>query len=119
MKSICQFFTVSFALLTPLFAERVEYNTCYAEWSDKELVIGNDLVERKWTIKQGLLSAFSIKDKKTDTEWLRQAGRQSAPHPGGTIANEERTLTFSSQKGKRNPVEKESLTVHLTAKGKE
>ena len=107
MKFTVQLITVSFLLLTPSFtkgAERVEHNGCYAEWSDKELVIGNALVERKWTIKQGLLSAVSLKDKASSTEWLRQAGRQPAPHPGGSLAAEERKLTFSSKKGKQNHI---------------
>ncbi|MEJ6780052.1 MAG: alpha-galactosidase [Akkermansiaceae bacterium] len=126
MKFTVQLFTVSFLLLTPTFAkgtERVEHNGCYAEWSDKELTIGNGLVERKWTIKEGLLSAVSLKDKASSTEWLRQAGRQPAPHPGsgpgGSLATEERKLTFSSKNGKQNPVEADSLVVNLIAKGEQ
>lgn len=117
MKFTAQLFTFSLLLLTPTFAERVEHNGCYAEWNDKELVIGNALVERKWTINQGLLKAVSLKDKANDLEWLRQAGRQPAPHPGGNLVAEERKLTFSSQNGKQNPVERDSLVVNLTAKG--
>jgi alpha-galactosidase len=119
MKFAAHFFTVSLLLLTPAFAERIEHNGCYAEWSDKELVVGNTLVERKWTIKQGLLSAVSLKDKSNNTEWLRQSGRQPAPHPGGNLATGERKLTFSSQNGKRNPVETDSLIVNLVAKGEQ
>ena len=117
MKPAYRFIALFLFLLQSSFAERVEHKGCYAEWSDKELVIGNDLVERKWTIDQGLLKAASIKDKKTGTEWIRQPGRQPAPHPEGDLAKETRTLTFGTYKGKQNPVEKDSLTVNLIAKG--
>jgi len=100
------------------FAERVEHEGCYAMWGDSELTVGNTLIERKWAIKEGLLTAVSFKDKVSDTEWLRGAGRQPAPYPGGNLANEERALTFTSQTGKLSPVEEDSLVVKLTASGK-
>ena len=99
-------------------AERVEHLGCYAEWGEKELTVGNALVERKWTIQQGLLTAISFRDKASGTEWLRGAGRQPAPHPGGDVL-EERELAFTTRKGKMKPVEEESLVVDLTATGAE
>ncbi len=105
-------FTISAAL-----AERVEYLGCYAEWSEKEITVGNGLVERKWTIVDGLLIATSLRDKSSDTEWLRQAGRHPAPHPGGDLSNENRTLVFTTEKGKISPVEEECLLVKLVATG--
>ena len=103
--------------IIPSLAERVENQGCYAEWSDNELVIGNTLIERKWTIKEGLLTAVSFKDKAGDTEWLRSPGRQPAPHPGGDPVVGERALTFTSQVRKLSPVEEESLVIDLVAKG--
>ncbi len=119
MKLATRAITLSLLLLQSALAERVEHNSCYAEWNDGEITIGNSLIERKWTIDKGLLKAASIKDKNTNTEWLRQPGRQPAPHPGGDLASEDRALTFASLKGKQNPVEQDSLVVNLTAKGKQ
>lgn len=112
-----------FALLVALlpipvaFAERVEHLGCYAEWSETEIVVGNALVERKWTIKDGWLTATSLRDKTSDTEWLRQPGRQPAPHPGGDPAYEKRELKFTTRKGKISPVEEDGLLVILEASG--
>ena len=114
MKHILFLFAVLIAIAS---AERVEHNRCYAEWNDKELTMGNALVERKWTIQQGLLTAVSFRDKLSGTEWLRGAGRQPAPHPGGDLPNEERKLTFTKRTGRLKPVEEDSLIVDLTAAG--
>ena len=97
MKRSLLLFSSALISMLPLLAERVEHEGCYAEWSDTELTVGNALVERKWAIKDGLLTAVSLKDKVSGTEWLRGAGRQPAPHPGGGFAVGERSLTFSSQ----------------------
>jgi len=119
MKRFLLIFSSALISIIPSFAERVEHEDCYAEWSEKELTLGNALVERKWTIQNGLLTATSFKDKASGTEWLRQPGRQPAPHPGGEIAGEERELVFTTRTGKLSPVEKESLVVDLAAKGAE
>jgi alpha-galactosidase len=113
------FLTVLAALLTisTAMAERVEHLGCYAEWSETEIIVGNALVERKWTIRDGLLTASSLRDKTSDAEWLRQPGRQPAPYPGGEPANEKRTLAFTSEKRKLSPVEEECLLVKLVASG--
>jgi alpha-galactosidase len=105
-------FTISTAL-----AERVEHLGCYAEWSETEIIVGNALVERKWTVRDGLLTASSLRDKTSDTEWLRQPGRQPAPYPGGEPANEKRKLAFTTEKRKLSPVEEECLLVKLVASG--
>ncbi|WP_338685231.1 alpha-galactosidase [Haloferula helveola] len=106
-------------LLPAASAERVEFADCYADWSEKEITLGNDLVERRWTIRNGLLTAVSMVDKATGTEWLRQPGRQAAPHPGGDPVDENRTLKFTSRTGQRHPVEAESLIIDLEAKGEQ
>ncbi|MFN4872326.1 MAG: alpha-galactosidase, partial [Akkermansiaceae bacterium] len=98
-------------------AERVEHLGCYAEWSETEIIVGNALVERKWTVRDGLLTASSLRDKTSDTEWLRQPGRQPAPYPGGEPANEKRKLAFTTEKRKLSPVEEECLLVKLVASG--
>ncbi len=113
------FFTVLAALfaISTAFAEREEHMGCYAEWSETEITVGNALVERKWSIKDGLLTATSLRDKSSDTEWLRQPGRQPAPHPGGDPANEKRVIKVTTEKGKLSAVEEECLSVKLVASG--
>ena len=113
MKAIALLFLATFTISS---AERVEHVGCYAEWSDKELTVGNALVERKWTIQQGLLTAVSFRDKASGTEWLRGPGRQPAPHPGGNVL-EERKLIFTTRTGRMKSVEEESLVVDLAATG--
>jgi alpha-galactosidase len=108
---------VTFVFLPAVMAERVEHLGCYAEWSETEIILGNDWVERKWTIKDGWLTASSLRDKTSGIEWLRQPGRQPAPHPGGDPANEKRELTFTTRKGKISPVEEDGLMVILVASG--
>jgi alpha-galactosidase len=112
-------FTVLSALLTisTVLAERVEHLDCYTEWSETEIIVGNALVERKWTVRDGLLIAISLRDKTSNTEWLRQPGRQPAPYPNAEPANEKRTLAFTTDKRKLSPVEEECLLVKLVASG--
>ncbi|QTN33251.1 hypothetical protein HZ994_13325 [Akkermansiaceae bacterium] len=63
MKVFAPLVASLFAIPQLCCAERAEHAGCYADWSEKELTIGNALVERKWTIKDGLLTAVSFKDK--------------------------------------------------------
>lgn len=119
MKAILVSLTSALLIPSQSFAERAEHAGCYAEWGAAELTVGNALVERKWKISKGLLTAISLKDKVSGTEWLREPGRQPAPHPGGNFSGDERALTFTSQGGKVIAVEEESLVVDLAAKGKD
>ena len=74
-------------------------------------------MERKWSIKQGLLTPISFRDKASGREWLRGPGRQPAPHPGGDLAAEDRATTFTTRTGKLSPVEAESLVIDMASKG--
>ena len=107
-----------FGSIVSVRAETVEFKGCHARWSENELVIGNSLIERKWKIDQGLLTSISFRDLENDSEWLRQPGRQPAPHPGGEVAAEARTVSFTTRSGKSSPVEEESLIVEMAARGK-
>lgn len=102
---------------TLALAEEVEFKGCYAKWNDKELTIGNALVERKWSIHQGLLTPVSFRDKTNDREWLRRPGRQPAPHPGGDLVAEPRSTTITTKSGQFSPVEAESLVINMASKG--
>lgn len=43
-------------------AEQIEFKGCYARWSADELVLGNAKFERRWSIKDGLLTATSFRN---------------------------------------------------------
>ena len=49
-------------------AETVQFMSCYARWSDNELVLGNSHFERTWRIQGGLLIATSFRNLQTGTE---------------------------------------------------
>ncbi len=102
---------------TRVMAGEAAFKECYAKWSDTELTVGNTLIERKWSIGQGLLTPISFRDKTNNREWLRGPGRQPAPHPGGDLPAEERTISFSSRTGQIGPVEAESLVIDMASKG--
>ena len=102
---------------TAAFAGDAAFEGCYAKWSDTELTVGNTLMERKWSIKQGLLTPISFRDKASGREWLRGPGRQPAPHPGGDLAAEDRATTFTTRTGKLSPVEAGSLVIDMASKG--
>ncbi|PXA03633.1 hypothetical protein DDZ13_11685 [Coraliomargarita sinensis] len=110
----------SLLLLGYAHGERVEHLSCYAEWHDDVLTIGNELVERQWRIQpEGLLRSLSFYDKVADQEWLRAPGRQPAPFPEAAPADEARTMEFTAVKEKLSPVEAESLILHAKAVGAE
>lgn len=117
MRHPALFVLLPLLVISAAHAERVEHAGCYAEWSASALTIGNELVERRWEVRDGLLTATSIFDKATSSEWLRGKGRQAAPHPGGELPNGPWTLTFKSETGRLHPVESEALAVNLTATG--
>ncbi|MBT8038227.1 MAG: alpha-galactosidase [Verrucomicrobiae bacterium] len=121
MKHRAYFSTTLVALIvlpaTLALADEVEFKGCYAQWNDKGLTIGNTLVERQWSIDQGLLTPVSFRDKVTDREWLRRPGRQPAPHPGGNLVAEPRSTTVTSKSGQLSPVEAESLVIDMVSKG--
>jgi alpha-galactosidase len=51
-------------------AGRCEYQTCYAQWSESELELGNAHVWRVWKIRNGLLAATSLSDHDAGIEWM-------------------------------------------------
>ena len=95
-------------------SEHVEFQGCYARWTTGELVIGNALIERKWTIKNGLLTSTSFLDRIGNFQWLRAPGRQPAPFPGGQPTDANARIIFRAVAGKVSPVSAPSLTVEMT-----
>lgn len=109
---------VSVSVLPFAHGERVEHLGCYAEWTDDRLTIGNELVERQWTIEaSGLLRPVSFVDKVTGSEWLRRPSRQPAPFPELPPVEGARAMEFRVVKEKLSPVEADSLIVYATAAG--
>ena len=43
-------------------ADRVVFESCYAQWNDEQLTIGNALIERRWLLRDGLLYPESLHD---------------------------------------------------------
>ena len=56
MKTILLVIASDLFISSQSTAECSEHVGCYAEWGDAELTVGNALVERKWTIRKGLLA---------------------------------------------------------------
>jgi alpha-galactosidase len=91
-------------------AESMEFKTCYARWSDDELVLGNAKFERKWRIKDGLLTATSFRNLKTGTEWIREPAAQPAPVTPAWRSGI-RGVTISASSGRLDVTGEESLQV--------
>ncbi len=90
-------------------AQEAKFGSCYARWSEAELVVGNDLVERRWRVDGETLRASSFYDKQTKTEWLRKSAA-GTPHPS--------KLTIAARSGTMSPVEAGSLEIEVSsAKG--
>jgi alpha-galactosidase len=96
-------------------AETVEFKTCYARWSDDELVLGNAKFERKWRIKDGLLTATSFRNLKTGTEWIHQPAAQPAPVTPAW-RTKFRNVTISACSGRLDVTGEESLQVLIQSK---
>ena len=97
-------------------ADNAQFKNCYARWSDNELVLGNSHFERKWRIKDGLLTATSFRNLQTGTEWIRQPGANPAPvTPAWRAAAH--GVFISARSGRSGVTEEESLQVLVAAKG--
>ena len=97
-------------------AGTVQFKSCYARWSDNELVLGNSHFERKWRIQDGLLTATSFRNVSTGTEWIREPATNPAPMTPAWRAKAH-GLTISSRSGRLGVTEEESLQVLVTATG--
>ncbi len=64
-------------------AEATRHHDCYARWSDTELLLGNDRIERSWRIENGALYAVSLRDKASGREWLRKTTARASLVPSG------------------------------------
>lgn len=87
-----------------------EFKSCRASWNERELVIGNRHIERKWRINDGLLTATSFRNLDTGTEWIREPAKQPAPVTPAWRANV-RAVTFCATSGRLDVTGEESLQV--------
>ena len=94
-----------------------EYQTCFAQWTESELVLGNSHVRRAWRIHDGLLTATSFRDQDAGIEWLARPAARPAPCPSGAIVAQKRQVTITARGGQLSPVEAPSLIVELDAAG--
>lgn len=99
------------------WAGTAEFKTCYARWSDDELALGNSRFERKWRIKDGLLTATSFRNLTTGTEWIREPAAQSAQSAPVTPAwrDQVRRVTISATNGRLEVTGEESLQVQVAS----
>ena len=107
--------TAACAVCHSSLADTVQFKTCYAHWSNDELVLGNSHFERKWRIQDGRLTATSFRNLQTGTEWIRQPSTNPAPT---TPAWKEaaRGVTIAASSGRLCITEEESLQILVTAK---
>ena len=117
MKLFISFITMWFVAMTVVQAAEpsnpaggAEFKSCYAKWTEHELVIGNRKCERKWRIDKGLLTATSFRNLSTGTEWIRQPAKQPAPVTTAWRKNV-RSLVISASSGKLGVTGEESLQV--------
>jgi len=93
-----------------------EFESCYAAWTGDALVVGNELIERKWRVTNELLHAVALRDKQARFEWIAHPARSPAPSPLSTDVDTPYNFTISSQSGKTSCVEESSLIINLAAR---
>jgi alpha-galactosidase len=99
-------------------ANRVAFESCYAQWDGESLMIGNALFERAYQLVDGDLYVVSIKDKVADVEWVSGRIDCASWMPSVALSDDEYVLVFSAQEYRDMPVSKPSLRVWLRAEGK-
>lgn len=95
--------------------EDVRFLDCYVRWSEEELVLGNDLFERRWTLTNGLLTPAAFRFKPTDTEWFAGPAALPAPLPETPLPEEPRAVSFKAEAGAKTVVSAEFLRFTLRA----
>ena len=97
---------------------KAKIESCQAQLSGDLLIISNDLFERRWQIKNGLLYCVSFKDLTTNREWLSKISTTPSPFPSiDILPEEERKITLDCLKKTPSSVSVEALEGTLTANG--
>lgn len=101
---------------SPMVSEHhVVFETCYAILKGSELILGNELIERRWQVSRGLLYASRLFDKTAACEWIASPAPQPAPTPDVPISGGPVEFTFTASTGPMTPTEAPSLVVSLGA----
>jgi len=93
------------------------FKNCHVKWDEREIIIGNSHIERRWRIDNGLLTATSFRNLDAGIEWIAKPADRPAPYPNGVIPEAKRTLTGTTKSGRLGPVEEESLLLELSTAG--
>lgn len=123
-RTICYaFFGFLMAQYMPVFlsaapadssaVNRKTYMDCVAEWNDKELLIRNNRIERKWKILNGLACNISLKDLTTGKEKLLKASTTPSPSPEYEMKEQAITTTITAEEWQPVVVEVKSLKVSI------
>ena len=104
------------SVLTPQEGRR-EFGPCVVEWTGEELVLANALIERRWRVANGLLTAISLRDRVAGREWLARPAEQPAPTPEVALPDEPRSVRVTAGYGAAGPTESPSLVVEVAASG--
>lgn len=103
------------AATAPATSGSVDFQGAYARWNPREIVVGNLHFERKWSVRNGLLTATSFRDLESGVEWVSRPAKAPAPHPAGKPADHDRQLLGSVTTGRHLAVEQESLVLNLSS----
>ncbi len=93
--------------------QRKTYLDCVAEWNDKELLIKNSFIERKWKIQNGLACNVSLKDLTTGKEKLLKASNTPSPSPEYEMKEQAISTTTTAGEWQQVVVEVKSLKVSI------
>ena len=88
-----------------------ERTSCSAAFDGAELVIRNAHIEQRWRLLDGLLYATSLRDLKSNRQWLLTPFESPADQPDKARAS--RKLVFSKTWDESNPVARPSFVVEL------
>lgn len=94
----------------------IAYKDCIAKWDNEELIIKNNLIERHWKIKNGLLYNFSLKDLVTGKEKLLLPSDAASPSP--EFAINENVVNTAIDAGEWQPVVIEVKSLKVTIKSR-
>jgi alpha-galactosidase len=93
------------------------FEDCYARWEGGELIIGTELIERRWIVQEAGLVSVSFLNRKSGTQWCSGPARQASLVPAtGRGDGAVPELTLESVRVVQNLAGKPSLiaTVMLT-----
>lgn len=100
-----------------VFEHHVTYETCYAHFVNDQLIIGNDVMERRWQVREGLLYPTGLRHMASGYDWLAEAWALTQPAPtlDLPLRLSSHEFTFVASTGVLQPTEAPSLQIELGA----